>query len=73
MKTVLVKESHFASDLAVLKSKLESEGIECWLEGELVAQILPHIQSSTVKLLIKEVDTERVCQILKESGEPCNK
>jgi hypothetical protein len=35
MKFVTVKESHYLADLTVLKSRLESEGIECRLKNEL--------------------------------------
>jgi hypothetical protein len=31
MSFVTIKESHIESDLLVLKSILESEGIKCWL------------------------------------------
>ena len=43
MKFVTVKKSHYAADLQILKSRLESEGIKCFIEGELTSQVLTRI------------------------------
>jgi hypothetical protein len=56
MQLVTIKESHYASDLAVLKSRLESEGIECFLDGELTSQVLSHIPSMSAKLQVYDTD-----------------
>lgn len=69
MQLITIKESHYASDLAVLKSRLESEGIECFLDGELTSQVLSHIPSMSAKLQVYEADLPRVAAILKETGE----
>lgn len=69
MQLITIKESHYASELAVLKSRLESEGIECFLTGELTSQVLSHIPSMTTKLQVSETDLPRVEEILKETGE----
>lgn len=69
MKFVTVKESHYLSDLSVLKSRLESDGIECRLKNELTTQVMNHIPSFLVELQVLETDLERVQQILKETGE----
>ncbi|RIH63074.1 hypothetical protein D1164_21440 [Mariniphaga sediminis] len=69
MKFVTIKESHYAAELAVLKSRLESEGIECRLKNELTTQVMSHIPSFVVELQVLESDLERVIQILKEIGE----
>ena len=69
MKFITIKESHYLSDLSVLKSRLESEGIECRLKNELTAQILNHIPSFLVELQVPESDLERVREILIETGE----
>lgn len=69
MQFITVKESSFASDLAVLKSGLESEGIECFIEGELTSQVLSHIPSMQAKLKIHNSDFERVQEILIENGD----
>ena len=69
MKFVTIKESHYLADLSVLKSRLESEGIECRLKNELTTQILNHIPSFLVELQVPESDVDRVQKILVETGE----
>ena len=69
MKYVTIKESHYVSELAVLKSRLESEGIECRLKNELTTQIINYIPSFVVELQVPESDLERVREILVETGE----
>lgn len=69
MKFVTIKESHYAAELAVLKSRLESEGIGCRLKNELTTQVMNHIPSFVVELQVWESDLERVKQILTEIGE----
>lgn len=69
MKFITIKESHYLADLSVLKSRLESEGIECRLKNELTTQILNHIPSFLVELQVPESDVDRVQKILVETGE----
>jgi len=69
MKFVTVKESHYAADLQVLKSRLESEGIECFVNGELSSQVLNHIPTMQAELKVNESDIEKVKAILIEIGE----
>lgn len=69
MKFVTVKESHYLSDLSVLKSRLESEGFECRLKNELTTQVINYIPSFMVELQVPESDLERVREILVETGE----
>ena len=69
MKLVTIKQSHYASDLQVLKSRLESEGIECFVSGELTSQVLNHIPAMEAELKINEADMEKVKAILIETGE----
>lgn len=69
MQLITIKESHYASDLAILKSRLEYEGIECFLTGELTSQVLNHIPAMSAKLQVYDTDLHRVVEILKESGE----
>jgi predicted RNA-binding Zn-ribbon protein involved in translation (DUF1610 family) len=69
MKFVTIKESHYLADLSVLKSRLESEGIECRLKNEMTTQVMNHIPSFTVELQVPESDVERVREILIETGE----
>jgi len=66
MDFITIKESHVESDLLVLKSILESEGIECFLKNEFTTQIMSHMPTFVVELQVKTTDLERVKEILKE-------
>ncbi|MGM0621018.1 MAG: putative signal transducing protein [Bacteroidota bacterium] len=69
MKFVTIKESHYQNDLIVLKSRLESEGIECHLKNELTTQILNHIPSFLVELQVPEDKVDHARNIMIETGE----
>ncbi len=69
MKFITVKESHYAADLQILKSRLESEGIICFVEGELTSQLLTHIPTMQAELKVHESDIEKVKAILIETDE----
>lgn len=55
---------------AIIKGKLESEGIECLLKDELTVQISNYYSNAVggVKLQVKESDSEKAIEILKETG-----
>ena len=65
MKFVTIKESHMVSDLLVLKSKLESEGITCFLKNELTTQIMSHMPTFMVELQVPASDVKRAMEIMK--------
>ena len=69
MDLITIKTSHYASDLAVLKSRLEYEGIPCYVDGELTSQVLNHIPSIQASLKIHKSNYERAKEILIETGE----
>jgi hypothetical protein len=69
MEFITIKTSHYASDLAVLQSKLESYGIHCYLKNEFSAQVLSHLPNSMVELQITEADLTKVQALIKEYGE----
>lgn len=69
MKFVTIKESHFQTDLIVLKSRLESEGIQCLLKNELTSQILNYVPSFLVELQVPDTDLHRVKEIMIETGD----
>ncbi len=69
MKFITIKESHYVTDLTVLKSKLESEGIICNLKDEYSTQVLSHLPNMMVKLQVYEKDLEKAGKILSDSGE----
>ncbi len=66
MKLVTIKASHNIADLLVLKSKLESEGIPCFLKNELTTQIMSHMATFDVELQVAEGDLDGVQEILKD-------
>jgi len=66
MSLITIKKSHLESDLLVLKSKLESEGIKCYLRNEFTTQIMNYLPSFEVELQVSDSDLERVKEILSE-------
>lgn len=67
MSLVTIKESHVELDLLVLKSRLESEGIKCFLKNEYTTQIMNHMANFVVELQILSSDLKRAQEILKET------
>lgn len=70
MRFITIKESPNATDLLVLKSKLESEGINCRLKDELSTQVLNYLPTMTVELQVADFDIDRVREIMEGIGEP---
>lgn len=66
MSLITIKESHIELDLLVLKSRLESEGIKCYLKNEFTTGIMSHMATFVVELQVSSSDLERVQEILKE-------
>ncbi len=58
------------SEMIVIRSRLESEGIECQVKDELTVQIAYHYADALggIKLFVKEIDYERAREVLKENG-----
>jgi len=67
MTIITIKESHNESDLLVLKSILESEGIPCYLKNEDTTQIMNHMTTFVVELQVSSDDVERAQEIMKEA------
>ena len=65
MGLVTIKKSHYESELLVLKSKLEAEGIACHFKNEFTTQIMNYLPSFEVELQVSALDLERVQDILK--------
>ena len=66
MSLITIKKSHIESELIVLKSKLESEGIKCYLKNEFTTQIMNYLPSFEVELQVSDSDLEKVREILNE-------
>jgi hypothetical protein len=67
MRLVTIKESHVEADLMVLKSRLESEGIKCYLRNEFTTQIMSHMATFVVELQVSYSDLKRAQEIINES------
>ncbi|QXP64074.1 DUF2007 domain-containing protein [Polaribacter sp. HaHaR_3_91] len=66
MSLITIKKSHNISDLFILKSRLESEGIKCFLLNEFTTQLMPHMLSFEVELQVYGTDLDKVKEILTE-------
>lgn len=69
MSFVTIKKSHIGSDLAVLRSKLESEGIQCFMKNEYTTQIMNYLPSFEVELQVSQFDLESALIIMNEMEE----
>ncbi|WP_291860100.1 DUF2007 domain-containing protein [Marinilabilia sp.] len=56
----------FAPEMGLVRSKLESEGIECFVKDELVSQTYIHNAVGGMKLQVKADDAERARKIIEE-------
>jgi hypothetical protein len=65
MSLITIKKSHIESNLSVLKSRLESEGIKCYLRNEFTTQIMNYLPSFEVELQVAESDLKRTQEIMK--------
>lgn len=66
--TVLIV--HYSHETAIIRGRLEAEGIECNLVDELTVQVNPLYSNAVggVKLQVRESDFEKTYNILKEGG-----
>ncbi len=67
MSLITIKESHVESDLLVLKSRLESEGIPCYLKNEFTTQIMSYMATFVVELQVSSSDLKRAQKNLNEN------
>jgi hypothetical protein len=64
MKFVTIKKAHFEADLLVLKAKLESEGISCYLHNQYTTQVMNYMPTFAVELKVENNDLERARTVL---------
>lgn len=69
MGLITIKKSHLESELLVLKSKLESEGIPCFFRNEFTTQIINYVPSFEVELQVSELNQERALEIMNMNSE----
>lgn len=67
---VTVLTFYYAHETAIIRGRLESEGIACNIIDELTVQVNPLYSNAIggVKLQVKESDFDRAIEILKEGG-----
>ncbi|MFO8000851.1 MAG: DUF2007 domain-containing protein [Marinilabilia sp.] len=58
----------YAHEMGFVRSKLESEGIDCFVKDELSAQTYIPIAVGGMKLQVRSGDAERARQIVREMG-----
>ncbi|MDR1416292.1 MAG: DUF2007 domain-containing protein [Prevotellaceae bacterium] len=69
-KFITVWTFTFAYEVAVIRSRFESEGITCFVQDELTVQVHPFYSNAIggVKLQVRESDLHHAIEILKEAG-----
>jgi len=69
-KFITVLTFTFPYESAIIRGRLESEGIVCFVKDELTAQVNPFYSNAIggVKLQVRESDLDRTIEILKEAG-----
>ncbi len=66
MKLITIKKAHLESEISVLKSRLEAEGIRCFLKNEYITQIINFMPSFVMELQVSEFDLDEALEVLKE-------
>ncbi|MDR1699560.1 MAG: DUF2007 domain-containing protein [Prevotellaceae bacterium] len=69
-KFVTVLTATYGYEIAVIRGRLESEGITCFAKDELTDQVNPFYSNAIggIKLQVKESDLNQAIEILKETG-----
>ena len=69
-KIITIHTFNLASEAMIVRGRLESEGILCAIQNELISQIAPFYSDTFggVKLQVKESDVAQAREILKEAG-----
>ncbi|GHT47999.1 hypothetical protein AGMMS49965_26230 [Bacteroidia bacterium] len=70
-KFITVLTFTYLHEAAIVRGRLESEGIECNVQDELTAQVVPlssTASSGGIKLQVKECDLKQAAAILTEAG-----
>ncbi len=67
---ITVQTFTLPSEAAILRARLEGEGIECFLQNELTLQVQPFYSNAVggVQLQVREKDLEAALEILKDGG-----
>ena len=70
-KFITVLTATYGYEIAVIRGRLESEGITCFVKDEFTVQVNPFFSNAIggVKLQVKESDWNQAIEILKETGD----
>ncbi|NCO63718.1 MAG: DUF2007 domain-containing protein [Flavobacteriales bacterium] len=66
MDFITIKSSHFESNLLILKSRLEFEGIPCLLKNQFTTQVMNYMPTFEVELQVSSSDLEKAKEIMDE-------
>lgn len=66
MEFITIKSSHFESNLLVLKSRLEFDGIQCFLKNQFTTQVMNYMPAFEVELQVSSLDLEKAKEIMSE-------
>ncbi|MGC6431587.1 MAG: DUF2007 domain-containing protein [Jejuia sp.] len=66
MELVTLKKSRNESDIVILKSRLESEGIQCFLKNEFTTQLMNYIPTFEVELQVQQSELQKARNILSD-------
>ena len=71
MNLITIATYTYPHEMVISKSKLDANGIECFVRDELTVQVNNFYSNAIggVKLDVREEDAERAVQILKESND----
>ena len=69
-KLITVLTFTYPHELAIIRGRLESEGIECFVQDELTVQVSPFYSNAIggIKLRVRESDYQKAVEILKAEG-----
>ena len=70
-ETIWVEAATFTypSEVQVLRTLLESEGIECFLRDEFMSEILPGLSDvGNIGLQVRQKDVEKTLDIMRKGG-----
>ena len=69
-KIITIYTFNLANEAAIVRGRLESEGIPCFIQNELISQVAPFYSNAFggVKLQVNENDAAKAKEILKEAG-----
>ena len=69
-KLITVLTFTYPHELVIIRGRLESEGIECFVQDELTVQVSPFYSNAIggIKLQVRESDYQKAVEILKAEG-----